>query len=162
PATGGYQAAVEALSTDGQTSMQPIGSAAPPTFSYSGSRSPAITINPSTVTAGTDTMVEITGFDTNFIHGRTTAGFGARAIFVRQAWVVGSGRLLVNIGVGQNAPATLSSVTVVTGLQVTSLATALKIQAANPGQMSLRTPILNQATRLAGVPVNGTAIFTGS
>jgi uncharacterized protein (TIGR03437 family) len=110
------------------------------------------------VTSGTDTMVEIRGFDTNFVSGRTNIGFGSSDIFVRRVWVVGPGRLLANISVSPTAP-TVSSVSVVTGLQMVTLPTALQLQAANTGQASLRTPIVNEVTSMVGVPVGGTALI---
>jgi uncharacterized protein (TIGR03437 family) len=155
---GGSQAAVEALSNDGQTSLQAIGPSLPPTFVYSGSGSPAISLNPATAIAGTDMFVEISGFSTNF-GGLTAVGFGSSDILVRQMWVLDQGHLLVDISVAQGAPSTLTSVSVATGDQLATLTTAFQILATNPGQISLRTPVVNQATGLAGVPAGGVALI---
>ncbi len=107
-------------------------------------------------------MVTITGYNTTFITGRTVIAFGSSDIFVRQAWVVGPGRMLVDISASATAPATLSSISAVTGLQLSTLSTAFQILAANPGQVSLHTPIVNQLTQLAGVPVGGIAVINTS
>jgi uncharacterized protein (TIGR03437 family) len=158
PASAGYQAAVEVLSNDDQTSSEAL-LTEPPVFTYSGPSAPSISVSPSSVTAGTDTLVQITGYNTDFISGRTFAGFGSSDILVRQAWVLGTGSLLVDISVDAAAPATMSSITVATGLQLSTLTTAFQISAASPGQVSMHTPVVNQLTGLAGVPVGGTALI---
>ncbi|MGD1098620.1 MAG: matrixin family metalloprotease, partial [Bryobacteraceae bacterium] len=158
PASAGYQAAVEVLSNDDQTSSEAL-VAEPPVYSYSGPSAPAISVSPSSVTSGTDVLVQITGYNTNFISGRTTVGFGSCDILVRQVWVQGVGSLLVDISVAATAPATLSSITVATGLQVSTLTTTFQIAAAVPGQVSMHTPVVNQVTGLAGTPVGGTAVI---
>ncbi len=43
-----------------------------------------------------------------------------------------------------------------------TLSTSFQILAANPGQVSLHTPILNQVTQLPGVPVGGTALINAT
>jgi hypothetical protein len=53
--------------------------------------------------AGTDTMVEIRGFNTKFSEGETVVGFGSSDITVRKTWVMDPGRILLNISVGPAA-----------------------------------------------------------
>jgi hypothetical protein len=162
PASGNFQAKVEALAPDSQTSSQLLGTAPPPVFAYNAVAYPAISVKPSMVAAGIDTMVQITGYNTNFVAGQVAAGFGSSDITVKHIWVLSPGLLLMNISVSPTAPATLTSVSVANGLQLATLSTSFQIQAANPGQMSLRTPILNQATNLEGVPLGGTALINTS
>lgn len=162
PASSGYQAAVEALTTDGQTSSQALGSAEPIFFAYNGPANPAISVNPASIVAGTDAMVTVTGDNTTFVEGQTAIAFGSSDIFVRQAWVVGPGTMLADVSASGTAPATLSSISIVTGLQLSTLSMAFQILAANPGQASLHTPIVNQITQLAGVPVGGIAVINSS
>jgi len=162
PGSGGSQAAVEALSNDGQTSLQAMGASLPPTFSYGGSGAPALGLSLSTAIAGTDTFVEISGFNTNFTTGLTSVGFGSSDILVRQMWVLDLGHLLVDISVAASAPSTLTSVSVATGDQLATLSTSFQILAANPGQVGLHTPVVNQLTGLAGVPAGGVALINTS
>lgn len=68
----------------------------------------------------------------------------------------------MNISVNASANAAPVMLTVASGLQLASLTASLQIAAANPSQITLRTPILNQATGLAGIPVGGTAIINTS
>src|SRR5262249_31282443 len=162
PATSGYKAVVEALAPDGQTSLLAIGSAAPPVFTYGGEAFPAISVSPATVAAGTDTMIEITGFRTKFVDGHTGGGFGSSDISVRKIWGVNPGRLLLNISVNPNAPVTSTTVSVANGLQLATLTATFQVTPAVPAQMTLRTPILSQTTHLAGVPAGGVAEIRSS
>jgi Matrixin/IPT/TIG domain len=162
PATNGYQANVEALAPDSQTSWQYLGSAAPPTFTYGGPSSPFITVSPAQVIAGADSTVEISGSNTNFVQGQTVVGFGSSDITVTQMWVVSPGLIRMNISVNAPAAVVPTTVSVSSGLQLATLSTAFQVQAANPQQITLRTPILNQLTNLAGVPVGGTAVINTS
>ncbi|MBZ5605531.1 MAG: matrixin family metalloprotease [Acidobacteriia bacterium] len=157
PASAGYRAAVEALTSDGQTSSLALGSAAPPAFTYGGPAFPSISVNPSTVTAGTDTMIDIIGNNTNFVSGQTVVGFGSSDILVKKVWVVSPGWLRMNISINAAAPPTATTVSVASGLQLASLSTAFQIAPAVAGQITMRTPILNHATHQAGIPQGGVA-----
>ena len=161
PATAGYQAAVEALTSDGQTSSLALGSALPPLFTYGGPAFPAIGVNApgnaSSVTAGTDAMIRITGYSTNFVDGQTVVGFGSSDITVGKVWVVSQGTLVMNVSVNAGATPGSTSVSVASGLQLATLTASFQIAGANPGQATMRTPILNHATHLAGVPAGGVA-----
>jgi hypothetical protein len=161
PASAGYSASVEALSADSQTSWQTL-SGAPPKFTYAGPAYPSIGVTSpqaATVAAGTDTMVQITGYNTNFVAGQMAVGFGSSDITVERVWVVSPSQLLVNIAVNPGAAAQSTTVSVVSGLQLSTLSTAFQVTAATPGQPSVLVPILNQATNLEGVPAGGVAVM---
>lgn len=162
PATNGYQASVEALAPDSQTSWQYLGSAPPPTFTYGGPSSPSINVSPAQAVAGTDSTIEIFGTNTNFVQGQTVVGFGSSDITVTQVWVVSPGLIRMNISVNPSAALVPTTVSVSSGLQLATLSTVFQISPANPGQITLRTPILNPATHLPGVPVGGTAVINTS
>ena len=49
-------------------------------------------ITPATVTAGTDTMIEVDGFNTNFAEGQTVIGFGSSDVTVRRTWIINPGQ----------------------------------------------------------------------
>ena len=158
PGSNGYRAAVEALAADSQTSSQTL-TAAPPMFTYGGPASPAISVNPSTVTPNTDAMIQVTGYNTNFVDGQVVAGFGSSDIAVKRIWVVSPGLLLMNVTVNPAAAAGTTSVSVASGLQLATLSAAFQIGAPVAGQTSLRTPITNQLTQLDGVPAGGIALI---
>jgi hypothetical protein len=160
PAIGGHVAVLDALASDGQTSMQTMGTLPLPTFTYASPNSPALSITPATVAAGTDTMIEVDGFNTNFADGQTAIGFGSSDVAVRRTWIIGPGKALLNISVNSGATAGLVSVTADTGVQAVTLNAGLQILPATSKQISLRVPVLNLATGLSGVPAGGTAVIS--
>ena len=162
PAASGYTANVEALNPDGQSSEQTLGSAAPAQFTYGGPASPSFSVSPATVTAGTDTMVRITGYNTNFVMRQMAIGFGSSDVLVKQIWVVSPQSLLLNVSVAGASQAESTILSVASGLEFETLSTPFQIAAANGVEMSLRTPILSQATQLAGVPTGGIAAINTS
>ncbi|HLX46051.1 MAG TPA: matrixin family metalloprotease [Bryobacteraceae bacterium] len=161
PGSGGYRASVEALTPDSQTSAQTL-VGGPPTFTYGGPMAPGISVSPSSVTPNTDTMIQITGYNTNFVDGQVVVGFGSSDITVKHVWVVSPGLMMMNVSVSPTATAGTTTISVVNGLQMPTLTAAFQIGAPVAGQSSLRTPILNQTTGLEGVPVGGTAVISTS
>ena len=168
PAPGPYTSSVEALNPDGQTSGQanPFGAPQSP-YSYGYANPASInTISLASVMPGTDTMIQITGSNTNF-NSQTTVGFGTSDIVVKQVFVSPPTSLIVNVSVSPQAPLTSTSLTVTTGLQTATsspdLGTGpgLQIGPSNPNQVSLRAPIVNANTGLAGVPAGGLANING-
>ena len=97
PAIGNHVAVLEALASDGQTSIQTMGTLPLPTFTYASPDHPTLSITPATVTAGTDTMIEVDGFNTNFAEGQTVIGFGSSDVAVRRTWIIDRGKALLNI-----------------------------------------------------------------
>ena len=162
PAIGNHTAVVEALASDGQTSAQTMGTLPLPTFTYASPDHPALTVTPAVVTAGTDTMIEVDGFDTNFAEGRTVIGFGSSDVVVRRTWILDGGKALLNISINPSALAGLTTVTAATGVQAVTLKAGLQILPAAAQQISLRAPVLNLATGLTGVPTGGTAVLSAT
>jgi hypothetical protein len=124
--------------------------------------SPAISVNPGSVTPNTDSMIQITGYNTNFVDGQVVVGFGSSDITVKHVWVVSPGLMLLNVSVSPTAASGTTMITVASGLQQATLTSAFQIGGPVAGQTSLRTPIVNQATGLEGVPVGGTAVINTS
>src|SRR5262249_36603005 len=161
-AAADHVAAVEALASDGQTSSQLLGASIPPSYTYPSEDSPWITVSPANLIAGTDTMIEIDGFKTNFVDGQTVFGFGISDITVKHIWIQDSGHALLNISVGANANLGLTTVTAATGLQLVTLNNVLMIQPPADHQITLRAPVVNEATVLAGLQMGGNAQITVS
>lgn len=163
PASAGYHASVEALAPDSQTSWQTLGGP-PPQFVYGGPGNPSISVSPQTqsVAAGTSALVQIIGYNTNFVSGQMAVGFGSSDISVERVWVVSPTELFVNVIVNPNAAAQSSTVSVASGLELTTLSAQFQVTSAVPGEMSLVPPILNQATGLEGVPAGGIAVINTS
>ena len=157
PALSGVQATVEAVNPDGQTSLQSLGAAPAPLLTYPQSNAPQIYQTPNTVTAGTDTLMVISGVNTHFADGQTVIGFGSSDISVRGQWVANPTMVILNLTVDPAAQPGTTYVTVATGLEIVTAPNMLNIAAANPTQISLRVPVLNAVTGLAGIPAGGTA-----
>ncbi len=167
PATSGYQASVEALGSDSQTSWETLAAGTiPPRFTYGGPAFPAIGVSlpggATSIAAGTDSMVEITGYNTDFVTGETVAGFASSDVVVTGVWVVNPGLAYANVAVNPNAAAQAATVTAESGLGLETASAALQIAPAAAGQATLLTPILNQATGLDGVPAGGIAVINAS
>jgi uncharacterized protein (TIGR03437 family) len=162
PAPGGHRASVVALNEDGQSSLfaQPSGG---PAYSYDPADAPVISISPQVFPAGSEGMVEIIGSSTSFAQEQTVLGFGTSDVAVRRLWVVGPNRILANISVGASAPATLSSLTVVTGLQMATLPAGFQIvPAVTPPAMMITPPVTNALNGNPGVWPGGTAVLNVS
>ncbi len=163
PAPGPYGSAVEALNPDGQTSGQANPFGAPQNlYTYNYANPAAInTMSQTSLSPGTDAMIQITGANTNF-NSQTTVGFGTSDIVVKQVFLISPTSLIVNASVSPQTPLTSSSVTITTGLQTASESLAMQIGQSNPNQVSLHAPVTNFATGLPGVPAGGTAIINAT
>ncbi len=159
PALSGMQATVEAVNPDGQTSLQSLGAAPAPLLMYPQSNAPQIYQTPNIVTAGTDTFMVISGVDTHFADGHTAIGFGSSDISVRGIWVVSPTMVILNLSVDPAARPGTTYITVATGLEIVTAPNLLNVAAADPKQISLRVPIMNAVTGLAGIPAGGTALI---
>jgi len=160
PALSGMQATVEAVNPDGQTSLQSLGATPAPVLTYPQSTAPQIYQTPDSVTAGTDTLMVISGVNTHFADGQTAIGFGSSDVSVRGQWVVNSNMVILNLTVDPAAQPGTTYITVATGLEIVTAPNLLNIGAATPTQISLRVPILNAVTGLAGIPAGGVAQIT--
>ena len=126
-----------ALDTDGQDSLF-LDGANPPAYSYEAAEAPSLTLSPTALAAGAESMIEITGVNTGFAEGRTQVGFGLSDVVVRRVWALGPDRLLANVYVSPNAKTGLLPLTVVTDFQTVTKDLALDVQAPR-----LDTPVVN-------------------
>ncbi len=157
-ATANYVASVEALSSDGQTSLQALGATpAPVQFTYFGPANPSLSVNQGQLLPGSDSEVSITGINTNFVDGQVSVGFGTSDVLVRHVWVKSPQELLLNVTVLPSAQGPVQ-LTVASGLQMETPNSVLQLLS-NPSQMSLNVPILNALTNLEGVPAGGGALI---
>jgi len=162
PALGGYQAWVAAVNPDGQTSSQALGPATPLTFSYAAGNAASIALAPFVVSAGTDTVVTITGVATHFTEGQTVAGFGSSDLKVQRAWAIRPGLVMANVSVDPAAQVGFTTVTVLTGLEPVTLPAGIRVVTPGANQSTLRVPVINAVTGLAGVPAGGTALIASA
>jgi matrixin/IPT/TIG domain-containing protein len=140
PAPGGYIASVVALNADGQSSLF---LQAPPTYTYDAGpsfgggaalTSASLTVTPVWIAASTDTTVNITGTNTNFLDGQTLVGFGSSDVVVKQITV--ADRTHLTAIVSSSAWVPTSRISVTTGLGIISAALGNQVITLDPGQGS--------------------------
>jgi len=160
PAAPGQNAAVVALTTDGQSSLYVQGNN-PVSYTYDAGDAPALSIAPAALPAGSEAMVEITGTNLNLIDGLARLGFGTSDITVRRVWVTGPNRMLADIGISGAASPAAATVTLANGLETLTLPAGFTVQPAVAGKLLVLPQAINPVTGspliTAGAPV---MIFT--
>jgi hypothetical protein len=157
PALGSYNAVVAALASDGQSSTQALGSAAPPLFSYAPQAGQFISVNKTSLAAGTDTTLNISGSGVSFVDGQVVVGFGSSDIVVKRVWWSSQGLLQLNVSLSPAAQAGPVTVTVISGLQL--MTTTMQVLPYTAGTATLLAPVTDLVTGLAGVAAGGTAVI---
>jgi hypothetical protein len=159
-APGSHQANVVALNADGQSSLfaQPNGG---PTYTYDPADAPQIVVSPTSLAAGSEAMVEITGINTAFADGQTVVGFGSSDIAVRRIWVTGPNRILANVRVSPAAAPGAMHLTVATGLQTVTNSFGFQVTPAssNPNRLMMVPPVTNAVSGPTGVWAGGTGVL---
>ncbi len=156
PGASGHSAVVTAVDSNGQDSLF-LDAAAPPRYTYDTSGAPSVSVSPAALPAGSEAMIEITGVNTSFADGQTLAGFGSSDVAVRRVWVASAGRLLANVHTSASARTTAVPLSVVTGFQVATEASALQIQPARPGAPVPNPEVVNPATGQPSIYAGGQA-----
>jgi hypothetical protein len=156
-APSNYRAAVSVLNPDGQSSAQALGSALPAFLQYDTYDTPSFSVSPAALPAGSDAMLEITGFNTNFQNGLMMVGFGSSDVTVRRIWVLSTNRLLVNVSVSPYATPGTTAMSLVTGLHVLQQRDFFRVLPGVPNLLNMSASVTNAATSLEGVPSGGTA-----
>jgi uncharacterized protein (TIGR03437 family) len=156
PPTGasGQHATAMVVNSDGQNSFftQPNTAA---TFAYPAVAQTGLVVAPSSLPAGVEAMVDITGVNTNFVQGQTIVGFGSSDIFVRRVFVLTPTHLQVNVYVMPGAALSLSEVSVTSGFQTAVQPFAFQITPSNP-----RLPVISP--QLANNVPGQTSIYPGA
>jgi hypothetical protein len=124
PGANNQQATLTAYNSDGQNSRF-IQASSPVQYAYGSAPATQITsINPATLSAGAEAMVDITATGVTFEQGLTTVGFGTTDVFVRQVFVLSPNHLQVDVSVSVSPSAvpTNSDLSIVTGFQLATYA----------------------------------------
>jgi len=155
PAPLAHRATVIAANPDGQTSL--FAQSTPVTFFYDVADVPAVAITANGVLpAGVESLVEITGVNTNFVDGQVRAGFHTSDAVVRHLWVLTPTRLLANVWLAPGTTPGLLPLTVTCGLNTITTPGALQVNPANQRVISL-SPVAAAAGTVVAVPVSGLA-----
>jgi hypothetical protein len=148
PGLGNQQAVLTAYNSDGQNS-QFVQSASPVTWAYASAAIPNIaTITPSSLPAGAEASVDITGSGFAFTPGLTSVGFGTSDILVQQIFVLSPNHLQVNVLVSPTAALSNPDVSVIAGFQLATAPAGFQIAAQIAGSP---TPIPALANALPGL-----------
>jgi uncharacterized protein (TIGR03437 family) len=133
-----------------------------PAYLYDSSApAPSISvIAPASLPAGSESMVEIDGVNTNFLDGQTVVGFGSSDVAVRRIWVTGPNRILLNVSVSPTAVPAQTSITVATGLQLIQAVQAFQITTApaRPAVVMV-PPIVDATAKTAGAAAGAIAML---
>jgi uncharacterized protein (TIGR03437 family) len=128
--TNGQQSTVTVYNPDGQNS-QMVQASSPVTYPYGTLATPVIgALSPSSLPAGAEAMIDITGSNLSFAQGSTTVGFGTSDVLVRRVFVLSPNHLQVDVSVSPGAALSSPDVTVLTGFQLATAPAALQITAA--------------------------------
>ena len=155
----GHRAVVTAVDSDGQDSLF-LDGANPPSYTYEASPAPIVAMWPAALPAGSESMVEITGVNTNFTDGRTVVGFGSSDVVVRRVWALSPNRLLANVHVASAARARVLPLSVVTGFQMASRELALDVQPPAGGVPVVNPVAVNPNTGQPSVHAGGLAVLS--
>ena len=153
PAPAGHRATVIAANPDGQTSL--FAQAAPAIYTYENEVVPSVSVTAnSSLPAGVEAQVEITGLNTSFADGQVQAGFHSSDAVVRRLWVVSPTRLLANVWIAPGAAAGLLPLTVTAGLNSITTPLGLLVSSPNARQLSL-TPASGAPGSIVPVTIRG-------
>ncbi len=132
PAQAGASASVIALSSSGLDSSYFAPAAAPLKYSYPENGTPAIQLTPNTVSAGTDTVLDLTGTNVDFAVAGLRLGFGTGDIVQRRVWLLSPQHAQVAISVSPAAAQGLTTVTLSAGLQLVESPLSFQITEPSP------------------------------
>jgi uncharacterized protein (TIGR03437 family) len=104
-------------------------------------------------------LVDISGFNVNFVDGQVLVGFGSSDVVVKKVWVSNRGFIRMNVSISPSAQAGPVTVTVISGLQLMTLTATIPLQAYSARTATLRAPVTNLETGLAGVPAGQIAVI---
>lgn len=154
PGPSGHRAIVTAINPDGQSSLF-LQASAPPAAVLEAPANSGISISPSRLPAGSESVVEIQGVNTDFTNGLVSVGFGSSDITVRKAWVVSPARILAQVRVSERAPLIPQDVTVTNGLRSFVASAAFSAAPADAGKLGVFSLSTNPATGITTVPAGG-------
>jgi uncharacterized protein (TIGR03437 family) len=147
----GQISVVSVYNSDGQNS-QFLQSSAPVTYAYGNAPTTLISaISPSSLPAGSESMVDITTSGFALASGQVTVGFGTTDVVVRRVFVLSPNHLQVDVSVAAGAALANPDVSVINGFQIATATAGFQI-----------TPRVTGAANAIPVLTNATPGLTGS
>jgi uncharacterized protein (TIGR03437 family) len=163
PAGANSQVAVMTVyNSDGQNS-QLVQSGSPVTYDYGVSATPVIVaISPSSLPAGSESIVDINTSGFAFQAGQVAVGFGTTDVVVRRVFVLGPNRLQVDVSVAGDAALSNPDVSVVSGFRIATSSAGFQITPAVPGQPNAIPVLTNDVSGLNGAYAGATVTLSGN
>lgn len=122
----GHVGRVVVLNSDGQSSLF-LSPDNPAQLPYLEAEATSFTIQPSMISPGSETVLEINAPNAKFVAGRVRVGFGTSDLNVRAMQIVSPTKLLISVVADPGAQAGAQTVTLVSGLNHLSLRGGLQI-----------------------------------
>jgi uncharacterized protein (TIGR03437 family) len=161
PGLTGLRPVITAFNPDGQNSMF-LESSFPITYTYDTGDPGVATFLPSSLPSGTESWVEITGSNSNFVDGVTMVGAGSSDMQVRRSWVVAPNKIWADIWVAPNAAVSASLASVINAFQVISQPSGLQVQGFNGRLPTLSSQLVNATPNQTGILPGAAVILSGS
>jgi hypothetical protein len=159
PPGAGNRAVVTAFNPDGQNST--FGQTTAQVLAVAGADAPAVRVEPASLPAGTDAMVEVTALNTRFSDA-AVLGFGSTDLSVRRLWVISPTRLLASVSLSQNATPGASLLSVINGFQVITQPFGFEVKEPNPRAPRLSAQLANTDPSRPGIYPGATVTMTGA
>jgi uncharacterized protein (TIGR03437 family) len=158
----GQTAVMIAYNPDGQNS-QFVQPANPSMFTYGGAATQTIvSIQPASLPAGAEAVVDITGSGFNFVQGQTAVGFGTSDVMVRQVFVLGPNHLQVDVSVAPGAALSNPDVSVFSGFQTATQPAGFHVTPAAVGLPAAIPALTNALPGLNGAYAGAIIALYGS
>lgn len=125
PAPSNYTATLSALNADGLTSGMVTGSSAK-TLPLPSAEDATVTLNPASLAAGTEGLIDITTKGTRLPDGQLSLGFGTSDLTTFAIWPVSPTHAYALVGASANAQQTPTTATLMSGLQITAASSAFQ------------------------------------
>jgi hypothetical protein len=162
PGASGQQSTVIVYNHDGQNSLFVQGNS-PVTYPYPAAPAPSFTLSPSSLPAGSEALVTISGTNTSFVQGQTVVGFGSSDVYVRSIIVQpATQQILVDVSIPATAVNTSLEASVIAGFQIAAQPNAFQITPPAPSIPAVIPALQNVTTGQTGAYPGALVSFTGS
>lgn len=126
PAQSGYRGVLAAFNPDGQSSLFIYGNDSP-SYTYDTAALAQVSVAPTALPAGVETVLEINGVNTNFETWLPNVGIGSSDVTVRKVSAMSATKAAAVIRVSPSATAGPAALTVTDGLMLNSVAGGFQI-----------------------------------
>jgi len=125
PAPAGYRGVLAAFNTDGQSSLFILANNSP-SYTYT-SDAPTLSVSPTSLPAGTETMVEITSTGGDLATWTPQLAMGSADIAVQAVYPVSAGHALARVSVSASAVPGSTTLTTIDGLSTQSISGGFQV-----------------------------------